>query len=42
MPLFGAGNKREEKKRIVCKKLEQWLRRYSGCKGQPNKNLSTV
>lgn len=31
MPLFGAGNKREEKKRIVCEKLEQWLRRYSGC-----------
>ncbi len=31
MPLFGAGNKREEKKRVVIEKLEKWLRRYSGC-----------
>lgn len=31
MPLFGAGNKREEKKRVVIEKLEEWLRRYSGC-----------
>lgn len=31
MPLFGAGNKREEKKRVVIEKLEEWLKRYSGC-----------
>ena len=31
MPLFGAGNKREEKKRIVVEKLDNWLRRFTGC-----------
>jgi hypothetical protein len=31
MPLFGANNKREEKKRTVIKKLETWLRKFSGC-----------
>lgn len=31
MPLFGAGNKREEKKRTVLEKLEGWLKRYMGC-----------
>lgn len=31
LPLFGANNRREEKKRIVLEKLEGWLRRYTGC-----------
>ena len=31
MPLFGAGNKREEKKRSIIEKLEAWLRKYVGC-----------